>query len=190
MYVVFCVSSPSYSSVESHIYSVSPELSLLCSSIESLIPDVSPVPFFHQVSLFLEVEEKKVGVSTTASPCILSNVSEVSPHVSLRAFQVPLTIVHPRLGWSRVVKSSCVITEEPCMCYSHRKDFCCIWIQSIPFSFVGHGSFRESSRNVILVLESVIFRFLIITYSGGATSGCSLGRRCDRSMVGSEIGID
>ena len=51
MDVVSLVSSPSSSSVESHI---------------------SPVPLFHQVSLFLETEEKKVDPDTSGSPCILS----------------------------------------------------------------------------------------------------------------------
>ena len=42
------------------------------------------------------------------------------------------------------------------MCSSHRSGFSCIWAKPIPFSLVGHDSRRESSRNVILVLESVI----------------------------------
>ena len=54
---------------------------------------------------------------------MFSNVSEVSPRVTLKAFQVPLAVVHPRLGWARVVKPSCVITEEPCMCSSYHRDF-------------------------------------------------------------------
>jgi hypothetical protein len=45
---------------------------LLCSSIKSPIPVVFSVPFFHHVSMFLETEEKKVGVVTDGSPCILS----------------------------------------------------------------------------------------------------------------------
>ena len=56
----------------------------------------------------------------------LCSVSEVSPHFFRRVFQVPLVMVHPRVGWARVVKPSYVIMGEPCMCSSHRKDFCCI----------------------------------------------------------------
>ena len=99
---------------------------------------------------------------------ILCSVSEVSPHFALRVFQVPLVMVHPRLGWARVVKSSYVIMGDPCMSSSHRKDFCCIWTQPSPLSDFGSGSFRESSRSVILVLESVI-RGGWFTVSGG---GC------------------
>jgi hypothetical protein len=54
------------------------------------------------------------------------SISDVTPHFVLNVFQVPLTMVHPRLGWVRVVKLSCVMMVEPCMCSSHRKDFC--WI--------------------------------------------------------------
>jgi hypothetical protein len=44
-----------------------------CPSIKSLIPVVSPVPFSHQVSLFLEVEEKKLVTVTAGSPlCVLA----------------------------------------------------------------------------------------------------------------------
>ena len=42
------------------------------------------------------------------------------------------------------------------MCSSHCKDFCCICTQPSPLSDFGSGSFREPSRSVTLVLESVI----------------------------------
>ncbi len=64
----------------------------------------------------------------------------------------PLAMVHPRLGWARVVKPSCVITDDPWTCSSHRKDFCCIWIHPSSFLFLGSCSLREPSRSVILVL--------------------------------------
>ena len=44
------------------------------------------------------------------------SVSDVGPHFALRAFHVPLAMVHPLLGWARVVKPSCVMTVDPCMC--------------------------------------------------------------------------
>ena len=50
---------------------------------------------------------------------IFCSVSDVSPHFALRAFHVPLAMVHPLLGWARVVKPSFVIMGESCMCSSH-----------------------------------------------------------------------
>ena len=59
---------------------------------------------------------------------------------------------------------------EPCMSSSHRKDFCCIWTQPSPLSDFGSGSFREPSRNVILVLESVIRGGWFDVSGGGSSS--------------------
>ncbi len=39
------------------------------------------------------------------------------------SFHVPLAMVHPWVGWARVVNPSCVMTVEPCMFSSHRRDF-------------------------------------------------------------------
>ncbi len=86
---------------------------------------------------------------------ILCRVSEVNPHFVLRTFHVPLVMVHPWVGWARVVNPSCVMTVESCMFSSHRRDFCWIWTHPSPLSDVGRASFSESSRNVILMFESV-----------------------------------
>ncbi len=98
------------------------------------------------------------------------SVSDVSPPFALSVFQVPLTMVHPRLEWVRVVKPSCVMMVEPCMCSSHRKDFCWNPTQHSPLSDVGSGSFKESSRHVILVLESVIRDGWFVVSGGGSSS--------------------
>jgi hypothetical protein len=58
---------------------------------------------------------------------IFSRVSDVNPHFVRRVFHVPLEMVHPWVGWARVVNPSCVMTVEPCMFSSHRRDFCWIW---------------------------------------------------------------
>ena len=55
------------------------------------------------------------------------------------------------------------------MSSSHRTDFC-IWTQTSPLSDSGSGSFRETSRNVILVLESVIRGGWFAVSGGGSSS--------------------
>ena len=99
---------------------------------------------------------------------ILCRVSEVNPHFVLRAFHVPLVMVHPWVGWARVVNPSCVMTVEPCMFSSHRRDFCWICTHPSPLSDVGRASFSESSRSVILMFESVI-RGGWLAMSGGGS---------------------
>ncbi len=72
MYAVFFVSPSSCSSEESHVYSISPDSSSLCSSRGVLVFSDSCAFVSHQVSLFLEGLGKKVGAATDGSPRIPS----------------------------------------------------------------------------------------------------------------------
>ncbi len=77
---------------------------------------------------------------------IFCRVSEVNPHFVLKVFHVPLVMVHPWVGCDRVANPSCVMTVEPCMFSSHRRDFCWICTHPSPLSDVGRASFSEFSR--------------------------------------------
>ncbi len=99
---------------------------------------------------------------------IFCRVSEVNPHFVLRVFHVPLVMVHPWVGWDRVVNPSCVMTVETCMFSSHRRDFCWIWTHPSPLSDVGRASFIEFSRRVILVFESVTRGGWLVMSGGGS----------------------
>jgi hypothetical protein len=118
---------------------------------------------------------------------IFCRVSDVNPHFVLRSFHVPLVMVHPWVGWARVVNPSCVMTVEPCMFSSHRRDFCWIWTHPSPLSDVGRASFSEFSRSVILMFESVI-RGGWLTMSGGG-SWCQFTAGGEGSVGATQVPI-
>ena len=118
---------------------------------------------------------------------ILCSFSDVNPHFVLRSFHVPVAMVHPWVGWARVVNPSCVMTVEPCMFSSHRRDFCWIWTQPSPLSDVGRSSFRESSRSVILMFESMT-RGGCLTMSG-VGSWCQITEGGEVSVGATQVPI-